>query len=85
MAYADHVLVDGRKVGWSSGTIYSPHYREFLSHGCIDVTEAEVGREVVVKWGDHGGPITDIRATVERFPYLAEGRNDKIDVSSLPG
>jgi len=84
MAYADHVLVDGRGVGWSSGTIYSPHYREFLSHGCIDVSEAEVGRELVVQWGDHGGPIKDIRATVERFPYLAEGRNDAIDVSSLP-
>ncbi|WP_263588023.1 hypothetical protein [Sphingopyxis sp. GC21] len=83
MAYADHVEKGGRPVGWSSGTIYSPHYREFLSHGCIDISEAEIGNEVTVKWGDHGGPIKEIRATVERFPYLAQGRNNEIDVAKL--
>lgn len=83
MAHADHLLKDGRSVGWSSGTIYSPHYREFLSHGCIDLAEAEIGREVIVQWGDHGGPIKDIRATVERFPYVNEGRNSDIDVTKL--
>ena len=31
---------------------------------------AEPGTEVVVKWGDHGGRIKDVRATVARYPYL---------------
>ena len=81
MAYADHVSKAGRNVGWSSGTIYSPHFRRFLSHGCLAVEEATLGSEVIVHWGDFGGPIKEIRATVERFPFLAEGRNSVIDTS----
>lgn len=83
MAHADHVLKDGRSVGWSSGTIYSPQYREFLSHGCIDIGEADIGRELTVQWGDHGGPIKNIRAVVDRFPYVNEGRNSAIDVKGF--
>jgi glycine cleavage system aminomethyltransferase T len=84
MAHADHVLMDGRSVGFSSGTIYSAGFREFLSLGCLDLAAARLGTEVVVRWGDHGGPIKDIRATVARFPYLAEGRNSALDVAGLP-
>lgn len=84
MAHADHVLKDGRAVGYSSGTIYSAGFREFLSLGCLDLDAARLGTEVVVRWGDHGGPIKDIRATVARFPYLAEGRNSELDVAALP-
>jgi glycine cleavage system aminomethyltransferase T len=83
MAHADHVLKDGRQIGYSSGTIYSYGFREFLSLGCIDLEAAEIGNEVVVQWGDHGGPIKDIRATIARFPYLSEGRNRDIDVADL--
>ena len=82
MAYADHVTKDGLDVGWSSGTVYSSHYREFLSHGCIDVSVADIGTQVAVQWGDHGGAIKNIRATVERLPYVAEERNSDIDVAS---
>jgi hypothetical protein len=39
---------------------------------------------VVVQWGDHGRPLKDIRATVERFPYLTEGRNSDVDVTRRP-
>lgn len=85
MAHADHVLKDGREIGWSSGTIYSPYYREFLSHGCIDISESEIGSEVLVQWGDHGGSIKNIRTTVERFPYLDEGRNSDLDVRAFSG
>jgi glycine cleavage system aminomethyltransferase T len=82
-AHADHVLRDGRPVGVSSGTIYSYFYRAVLSLGSLDVDQAEIGNEVVVQWGDHGGRIKDVRATVERFPYLAEGRNDALDTAAL--
>jgi vanillate/3-O-methylgallate O-demethylase len=82
--HADHLLKDGRPVGVSSGTIYSYFYREVLSHGSIDADQAEVGNEVVVQWGDHGGRIKDVRATVERFPYLTEGRNNEVDTFGVP-
>jgi glycine cleavage system aminomethyltransferase T len=84
MAHADHVLVDGRPIGYSSGTVYSSTFREFLSHGCIDIEASRIGNEVVVQWGDHGGAIKNVRATVARFPYLSEGRNSDLDVSALP-
>ena len=83
VAHADHVLKDGHRVGVSSGTIYSYFYRQVLSHAVLDVGETDIGNEVVVQWGDHGGPIRDVRATVERFPYLAEGRNDAVDTKAL--
>jgi glycine cleavage system aminomethyltransferase T len=79
MAHADHVLREGRPVGYSSGTIYSSGFREFLSLGCLDLDAAGLGTEVVVRWGDPDGPIKDVRATVARFPYLAEGRNSALD------
>jgi vanillate/3-O-methylgallate O-demethylase len=83
MAHADHIMKGGREVGYSSGTIYSKHYREFLSHGCLDIAEAEIGDELTVLWGDHGGPIKEIRATVERFPYFTDGRNSEVDAAAL--
>jgi glycine cleavage system aminomethyltransferase T len=83
MAHADHVTRDGREVGVSSGTIYSYYYREVLSMGCVDLDVSPIGTDVVVQWGDYGGPIKDIRATVERFPYLTEGRNSDIDAASI--
>jgi hypothetical protein len=83
MAHADHVTRNDTAVGWSSGTIYSHHHREFLSLGCIDLDATAIGTEVVVHWGDHGGTIKELRATVGRFPYLAETRNSEIDVKNL--
>ena len=83
MAHADHVLKDGREIGYSSGTIYSYSFREFLSQGCVDIADAKIDNEVVVQWGDHGGAIKSIRAAVARFPYLTEGRNSDVDVTSL--
>ena len=81
--HADHLLKDGRPIGVSSGTIYSYHYREVLSHANIDVDQAEIGNEVVVQWGDHGRRIKDVRATVERFPYLTDPRNSDVDTATL--
>jgi glycine cleavage system aminomethyltransferase T len=85
MAHADHIMMGGREVGYSSGTVYSPHYREFLSHGCIDIDTAEIGNEVVVLWGDHGEPTKEIRAIVSRFPYFTDGRNSDVNVGVVPG
>jgi glycine cleavage system aminomethyltransferase T len=84
MAHADQVLKDGSEIGYSSGTIYSYFFREFLSLGCLDIEVAKLGNEVVIQWGDHGGAIKSIRATVERFPYLTEGRNSDVKVAALP-
>ena len=83
MANADHVLMEGSEIGYSSGTIYSSGFREVLSLGCIDVAAAQLGNEVVVLWGDHGAELKSIRATVARFPYVADGRNSDLDVTSI--
>jgi vanillate/3-O-methylgallate O-demethylase len=69
--------------GISSGTIYSYYFREMLSMGCIDAASSKIGTEVIVQWGDYGGKIKNVRATVEGFPYLTEGRNSDLDVTSL--
>jgi glycine cleavage system aminomethyltransferase T len=84
MAHADHVEHRGRPVGWSSGTIYSYYFREVLSLGCLDLAVTDIGTEVTVLWGDYRGPIKEIRATVEHFPYLTESRNRDLDVAALP-
>jgi glycine cleavage system aminomethyltransferase T len=76
-------VTNGTSIGYSSGTIYSYFHRQVLSLGSIDVDQEEIGNEVVVQWGDHGRRIKDVRATVERFPYLAEGRNDQVDTATL--
>jgi hypothetical protein len=34
--------------------------------------------------GDVGGPIKDVRATVERYPYLELERNQTYDLSRIP-
>jgi glycine cleavage system aminomethyltransferase T len=83
LSHADHLLKDGKEIGWSSGTVYSYYFRQVISHACIDVAEAELGNEVVVQWGDHGSRIKDVRATVERYPYLSEDRNDQIKTATL--
>lgn len=82
MAHADHVFLDGRPVGWSSGTAFSTRFRTTISMACIDVATTDIGTEVIVQWGNHGGPIKDMRATVARFPYLTEGRNSDLDVAN---
>ena len=72
LAHADHIRKDGREVGYASGTIYSYHLREVLSMGS-STSMGEIGNDVMVQWGDHGRRIKDVRATVERFPYIAGG------------
>lgn len=84
-AHADHVLRDGKPIGYASGTIYSHHFREVISMATVELDCAEIGTEVVVQWGDFGRRIKEVRATVERYPYLSEGRNDQVDAAELSG
>jgi len=51
--------------------------------GCIDLEASQIGTELIIQWGDYGGKIKDVRATVGRFPYLTEGRNSDLDVTII--
>jgi vanillate/3-O-methylgallate O-demethylase len=82
--HADLVTIDGEPVGVSSLAVYSYFYREMISHSTVDLDKAEIGTEVIVHWGDHGGRIKQIRATVERFPYLDLPSNKDYDLDSIP-
>ncbi|MFJ1667595.1 aminomethyl transferase family protein [Streptomyces bottropensis] len=82
--HADLVTKDDKPVGVSSVAVYSYYYREMISHSTIDLEHGEIGTEVVVHWGDHGGRIKPIRATVERFPYLDLASNKDFDLSAVP-
>lgn len=82
-AHADKIEADGKEVGIASGTVYSYYYREVISHATIDLEYAKIGTEVIVHWGENGGKIKKVRAVVERYPYLDEGRNDTIDTRVL--
>jgi len=80
--HADLVTKGGQAVGVSSAVVYSYYYRELLSQATVDLEEAEIGNTVIVHWGDHGHRIKQIRATVERFPYLDLPRNEDYDVDT---
>ena len=81
--HADLVTQDGVEVGTSSLAVYSYYYREMISHPSSTRT-GQIGNEVVVHWGDHGGRIKAIRATVERFPYLDLPTNKDYDLDAVP-
>jgi glycine cleavage system aminomethyltransferase T len=82
--YADQVLKGGAVVGVSSGRSYSYHYRQMLSLCSVDTEHSALGTEVDVLWGDPGTRQKTIRATVSRFPFLNEGRNEDVDVNTIP-
>jgi glycine cleavage system aminomethyltransferase T len=82
--HADLVQKDGTPVGVSSGRMYSYYYRKMISLCSIDTAFSAPGTSVSVLWGNPGTPQKEIRATVARFPYLNESRNDTVDVSAIP-
>ena len=82
--HADTVLKDGMEIGLSSGRAVSQTYHRMISLGFISRDEATLGNEVRVVWGSPCRPQKEIRATVARFPYLQEVRNDEIDVEKIP-
>lgn len=79
IGHADHVRKNGVEVGYASGVAYSYFFRKFLSHCTIDIDQAQEGNELVLNWGDFGGPIKDVRVTVARYPYLSEDRNQVVN------
>lgn len=84
-AHADRVLnKDGKVIGVSSCAIYSAYFRDTISHCTIDIDQATPGNEVIIEWGDFGGKIKQIKATVSRYPYLDLVRNEKYDMNTVP-
>jgi glycine cleavage system aminomethyltransferase T len=81
--WADQVRKDGQLVGISSGRAYSYHYREMISLCSIDTAYSQIGTEVEVLWGNPGTRQKKIRAVVARFPYLADNRNQTVEVTSI--
>lgn len=81
---ADAVQADGRKIGISSGRMFSAFYGRMISLGIIAPEYCDLGTEVSVLWGNPATPQRLIRATVSRYPYLDLPKNRDIDVSKLP-
>ena len=86
--HQDIVLKDGIEIGWSSVPTYSSHYHVTVSHCTMDIHGAEIGDEVIVKWGDFGGIQKDLRAIVRPFPYIRYKNdvqdNRGYDLSTVP-
>ncbi|MDO5688879.1 MAG: aminomethyl transferase family protein [Tissierellia bacterium] len=80
----DKVLKDGKLIGISTGRIFSWYYREMISLAIIEAEHNSIGSEVVVLWGDPGTRQKEIRATVSRYPYMDENRNENVDTSTIP-
>ena len=77
----DQVVKDGRVVGCSTSRVYSPYLRRMISLCVIENQLMTPGTEVIVVWGDRGGPLREIRATVTSLPFKEDKR--RIDVSKL--
>lgn len=77
----DKVLKDGTVVGCSTSRVYSAYLRQMISLCVIDKHLTQPGTEVIVVWGERGGPQKHIRATVAKLPFKEDKR--RIDVSKL--
>lgn len=82
--HADQVLKDAKLTGISTGRMYSYRYRAMISLCSIDTENSELGTQVTVLWGNPGTRQKEIRATVSRFPFMNENRNENIDVITIP-
>jgi vanillate/3-O-methylgallate O-demethylase len=77
----DKVTKNSKVVGCSTSRIYSSFLRKMISLCVIDRSLTERGTEVVVVWGNKGGPQKEIRATVRAVPFKEDKR--RIDVTML--
>lgn len=76
---------EGNVIGIASNPTYSSHYRTTICQAIIDHDQIEEGKEVILKWGDYGKKIKDIRAVITRYPYMNDVEpNQKYDVSTIP-
>ncbi|MDR1881476.1 MAG: hypothetical protein LBR26_01680 [Prevotella sp.] len=81
--HADIVLSGDKDIGISTGRMVSPYYQRMISLCTIDTEFSAIGSEVTVLWGEPGTKQKRVRATVARFPYMDENRNETVDVSTL--
>lgn len=82
--HSDKVLKDGKMVGVSMWHTYTLYYRDLISMCSIDPEYAQIGTEVKVLWGDIGKRQIEIKATVERYPYLDLTANRDFDLNTIP-
>lgn len=71
-------------VGKSSIPVYTLYYKNTISLCIVDPYFAEIGKDVVVVWGGKNDRKINIRARVERFPYLDLPTNQSYDIESIP-
>lgn len=64
------------------GNLYT--YHKMISECTIDMEYAKECEEVIVKWGDYGKRIKDIRAVIAKFPLNDLVENKNYDISSCP-
>lgn len=75
---ADSVMKDGKLVGLSQWSAYSPNAENYLSHVLVDLDAAEPGTEVTLLWGEpnsrrisvEANALREIRATIAPAPYF---------------
>ncbi len=76
---------DGNVIGISAVPTYSSHFKTTIAHAIIDVDKIEQGKEVLVQWGDYGKRIKNLRATIEKFPYIYGVMDNRdYDLSTVP-
>ena len=79
--YASSVRSGGTEIGSTTSRGYSYYFREVLSHGVLDLEHTEPGTEVLVKWGDPGHPVKNVRARVHTYPYKRDNRRADLQAS----
>lgn len=83
--HADYVTDEnGKVIGYSSDAVYSYYYHAMISQVALDMEFKEIGTKVFVQWGDFGGKIKNIRATVEKYPYIDLPSNKTYNLSDVP-
>ncbi len=82
--FQDKVLKGGKMIGVSMWRTYTLYYRETISLCCIDPEYAQIGTDVTLVWGDIGKRQLEIRAKVDRYPYLDLVRNMEFDKETIP-
>ena len=82
--HIDGVYDGDSLIGAASGRMLSPKTREMISLATVDEDYAVQGRGVEVLWGSVGKRQVRIKATVDLFPYIKEGRNQDFDTESVP-
>lgn len=81
--HSDIITKNGKTIGLSSGRIYTVYYKAMISLGILNISDAMIGNEVEIIWGEPDSKQKIIRATVARFPFLDLPLNKDIDVKLI--